>query len=111
MAPARRRTRRRTPPNQENRRMEVPKRGKGLWSLGRLNRCLGRRGRLVSSGTFALAPENRIQLPAKEKEQTGEIHPGEKHDNGGEGEISRVITVVAFDIELKQLRDRHPSGR
>src|SRR6266705_3168723 len=77
-----------------------PSESKGLRRNGR--RCCR---------TFAFAAKDRIQFAAKKQQQTSQIHPGEQNDDGGECEISRVITIVPCDVELKEFRHRNPADR
>src|SRR4051812_48346248 len=62
-------------------------------------------------GSLPLAPQNRVQFSAEEQEQTGKIHPGHQHDDGGERQVGRVIPVVFRDVKLENFRDHDPTDR
>ena len=66
---------------------------------------LGARG-----GTFALAAQDGIQFSTKQQEETGEIHPGEQHDDGSKREVGRVVAIVTGDIKLEELGHGHPAN-
>ena len=72
----------------------------GLWR---------RRGGI--GGTLPFPAENRIQFSAKEQKQTGQIHPGHQHDDGGQREISGVVAIVPRNIKLEQFCNDDPTNR
>ena len=39
------------------------------------------RGLRLSNGALVLAPEDGVQFPTEKQEQTGQIHPGQEHDD------------------------------
>src|SRR5262245_41169758 len=65
-----------------------------------------RRSRVHS---LALAPENGVQFSSQQQQQTRQVHPGEQHDDRGECEVRRVVTIISRHVELKQLRSDDPT--
>src|ERR1700720_3807988 len=60
---------------------------------------------------FPFATKNGVQFSTEEQKQTSKIHPGQKNDDRGEREISRIVAIVFRDIQLEQLRHDDPTGR
>ena len=63
------------------------------------------------SGICALlfTAKNRVQFSTQQQQQTGQVHPGQQNDNGGQRVIGGIIAIVFCHIELKQFRYRQPS--
>ena len=67
-----------------------------------LSLCRLRHGRAqFRLGAFLFASHDRIQLAAEKKKETGQVHPGQKHNDRRERKICRIITVVSSDIDLE----------
>src|SRR5262249_16015377 len=59
--------------------------------------------------TLAFAAKDSVQLSAQEQKQTREIHPRQQNNNRREREISRVVTAVTRNVELKKFRHCNPA--
>src|SRR5436190_14375792 len=69
------------------------------------------RERLGDAHLLTLAPDDGVQFASQQQQQTSQIHPREQHDDRRQREISRVVTIVSYHVQLEKFRRDDPADR